>query len=164
MVDVTAAEQSPEPSSPETSGHTDAPTAATTDVASGSDDKVADSATTDTPETPSDAPGSDARPKRGRPRKGAGASSGVELVLTVTGTADAIDWQAEVTHGSKRVVKGLSIPASAVAAAAKDLHPDIAEAIEAVLSAARERQRSRVEQLQAELAAAQRALADLQGG
>lgn len=104
-----------------------------------------------------------ARPRRGRPRKGAGAKpQGVELVLTVTGTAEATDWQAEVTHGGKRVVKALPVPATAVAAAAKDLHPDIAEAIESVLSAARDRQRSRVEQLQAELEAAQRALADLQ--
>jgi hypothetical protein len=107
----------------------------------------------------------DARPRRGRPRKGATAKAqGVELVLTVNGTAEATDWQAEVTHGSKRVVKALPVPASAVAAAAKDLHPDIAEAIESVLSAARDRQRSRVEQLQAELEAAQRALADLQAG
>ncbi|HEY8457375.1 MAG TPA: DUF6319 family protein [Actinopolymorphaceae bacterium] len=103
------------------------------------------------------------RQKRGRPRKaGAGKAPGVELVLTVTGTADALNWQAEVTHGSKRVVKALPVPASAVAAAAKDLHPDVAEAIDAVLEAARDLQRSRVEQLQAELEAAQRALADLE--
>ena len=105
----------------------------------------------------------EARPKRGRPRRSAAAKSpGVELVLTVTGTAEATDWQAEVSHGGKRVVKGLPVPATAVAAAAKDLHPDVAEAIESVLNAARDRQRTRVEQLQAELEAAQRALADLQ--
>ncbi|WP_020573138.1 DUF6319 family protein [Actinopolymorpha alba] len=111
--------------------------------------------------SPADA--ADARPKRGRPRKAAAAKSqGIELVLTVTGNSDGTDWRAEVTHGSKRVVTALAVPASAVAAAAKDLHPDIAEAIETVLSAAREQQRLRVEQLQAELEAAQRALADLQ--
>lgn len=99
--------------------------------------------------------------KRGRPRKSQAKSQGIELVLTVSGTAEGTDWRADVTHGSKRVVKGLTIPASAVAAAAKDLHPEIAEAIETVLDAARDRQRSRVEQLQAELAAAQQALAEL---
>lgn len=105
---------------------------------------------------------SDDKPKRGRPRKAAaGKTPGIELVLTVSGTGEATEWTAEVSHGSKRVVKGLQIPATAVAAAAKDLHPDIADAIETVLSAARDRQRSRVEALQAELEAAQRALAEL---
>jgi Family of unknown function (DUF6319) len=68
-----------------------------------------------------------------------------------------------VLHGGRKVVKGVPVPSSAVAAAAKDLHPDIAAAIDSVLSAARDRQQGRVEQLQAELEAAQRALADLQG-
>lgn len=100
--------------------------------------------------------------KRGRPRKnGAGKTQGIELVLTVTGTAEGTDWRADVAHGSKRVVKALPIPATAVAAAAKDLHPEIAEAIESVLDAARDRQRSRVEQLRAELEAARQALAEL---
>ena len=112
-------------------------------------------------DTPAD-DASDDKPKRGRPRKAAaGKSPGVELVLTVSGSGEATEWTAEVSHGTKRVVKGLQIPATAVAAAAKDLHPDIAEAIETVLSAARDRQRSRVEALQAELQAAQRALAEL---
>lgn len=102
------------------------------------------------------------RPKRGRPRKATAKPKGIELVLTVTGTAEGTDWRADVSHGSKRVVKDLAIPASAVAAAAKDLHPEVAEAIEEVLSTAREQQRSRVEQLQAELEAARRALADLE--
>lgn len=106
--------------------------------------------------------GDDTRPKRGRPRKTAAKSGAIELVLTVTGSAEGTDWHADVAHGGKRVVTALAVPASAVAAAAKDLHPDIADAIETVLSAARERQRSRVEQLQAELQAAQRALADLE--
>ena len=99
------------------------------------------------------------KPKRGRSRKGSG---GFELVLTVRGSEDALDWSADVTQAGKKVVTGLPVPASAVSAAAKDLHPDIADAIDGVLSAARERQRTRVEQLQAELEAARRALADLQ--
>jgi hypothetical protein len=111
--------------------------------------------------TPAD-DASDDKPKRGRPRKAAaGKAQGIELVLTVSGSGEATEWTAEVSHGSKRVVKGLQIPATAVAAAAKDLHPEIADAIETVLSAARDRQRSRVEALQAELEAAQRALAEL---
>jgi hypothetical protein len=113
-----------------------------------------------TSNTPAD--DADDKPKRGRPRKApAGKSPGIELVLTVSGSGEATEWTAEVSHGSKRVVKGLQIPATAVAAAAKDLHPEIADAIETVLSAARDRQRSRVEALQAELEAAQRALAEL---
>lgn len=111
---------------------------------------------------PGDGEGAADRPKRGRPRKAAAKPKGIELVLTVSGSAEGTDWRAEVSHGTKRVVKDLAIPASAVAAAAKDLHPEVAEAIEEVLSAAREQQRSRVEQLQAELEAARRALADLE--
>lgn len=117
-----------------------------------------------TSDTPADdaADAADDKPKRGRGRKAAAPKSqGVELVLTVVGSAESTEWLAEVTHGSKRVVKGLQIPASAVSAAAKDLHPEIADAIETVLSAARDRQRTRVEALQAELEAAQRALAEL---
>jgi hypothetical protein len=138
------------PSAAPDSGPADTGFGADSDTAAGESDSARSDAT-------------EARPKRGRPRKSAAAKSpGVELVLTVTGTAEATDWQAEVTHGGKRVVKGLPVPATAVAAAAKDLHPDVAEAIESVLNAARDRQRSRVEQLQAELEVAQRALADLQ--
>ena len=92
---------------------------------------------------------------------GAGAR-GVELVLTVTGTAEATDWRAEVVHGGKRIIAALPVPASAVGAAAKDLHPDIAEAIDTVLSTAREHHRTRVEQLRAELEAARHALAELE--
>ena len=107
-----------------------------------------------------DAADEPAAPRRGRPRKS--AARGVELVLTVTGTAEATDWRAEVVHGGKRIIAALPVPASAVGAAAKDLHPDIAEAIDTVLSTAREHHRTRVEQLQAELEAARHALAELE--
>ncbi len=130
-----------------------APTDSPDTVAASSDDGRAEAAQSDE---------AAARPKRGRPRKAPGSKpQSVELVLTVSGSVDANDWHADVVHAGKKVVKGLPVPASAVGAAAKDLHPDIAAAIEAVLDAARDRQRSRVEQLQAELDAAQRALADL---
>jgi hypothetical protein len=106
---------------------------------------------------------SDAKPKRGRGRKQAATKSrGMELVLTVNGTIDGADWRADIVHAGKVLVADLAVPTSAVSAAAKDLHPEIAEAIESVLSVAREQQRSRVEALQAQLEAAQRALADLQ--
>lgn len=101
--------------------------------------------------------------KRGRPRKQASSARKtrtVELTLTLTGTAEG-EWQADLVHGTNRVVKGLQIPASAVAKAAKELHDDISEGIETVLSAAREQHRAKMEELEAELEKVKRALADL---
>jgi hypothetical protein len=104
------------------------------------------------------------KPTRGRPRKSAARKTRqVMLTLTVTGSQDSADWRAEVVHGTTRVVPELSVSAAAVVAAAKDLHPDIAEAIDGILETARVQHRTRVEQLQAELAAAQEALASLDG-
>ncbi|WP_163512372.1 DUF6319 family protein [Fodinicola acaciae] len=120
------------------------------------------SATADTPAT-AEAESAD-KPTRGRPRKStARKTRQVALTLTVTGSEDGADWRAEVVHGTTRVVPELAVSAAAVVAAAKDLHPDIAEAIDGILETAREQHRSRVEQLQAELAAAQAALASLDG-
>jgi hypothetical protein len=102
-------------------------------------------------------------PKRGRPRKQqstAKKTRTVELILTVTGTADG-DWQAELTHAGKRVVQGLSIAASAVSRAAKELHPDISGGIETVISAARAQHQARMDELQAELDRVKQALAEL---
>jgi len=102
-------------------------------------------------------------PRRGRPRKQqstARKTRTVELTLTVTGTADG-DWQAELTHGGKRVVQGLSIAASAVSRAAKELHPDISGGIETVISAARAQHKARMDELQAELDKVKQALAEL---
>ena len=100
--------------------------------------------------------------KRGAKRKQSTArkTRTVELTLTVTGTAEG-EWQADLVHGTTRVVRGLSIPASAVARAAKELHADISDGIETVLSAAREQHRSRMEQLEAELEQVKKALAEL---
>jgi polyhydroxyalkanoate synthesis regulator phasin len=103
-------------------------------------------------------------PKRGRPRKQqstAKKTRTVELILTVTGTADG-DWQAELTHAGKRVVQGLSIAASAVSRAAKELHPDISGGIETVISAARAQHQARMDELQAELDRVKQALAELE--
>jgi hypothetical protein len=103
------------------------------------------------------------KPKRGRPRGQSTArkTRTVELILTVTGTAEG-EWQAELVHGGKRVVNGLTVAASAVSRAAKELHPDIAGGIEEVISAAREQHQKRAAELQAELEKVQAALAELE--
>lgn len=115
-------------------------------------DSATGDATTDAVETP----------KRGRPRKQSTArkTRTVELVLTVTGTADG-EWQAELTHGGKRVVQGLPVAAAAVSRAAKELHPEISGGIDAVISAARDQHRARMEELEAELSKVKQALAEL---
>lgn len=98
--------------------------------------------------------------KQTRAKSTAKKTRTVELTLTVTGTADG-DWQADLLHGTTRVVQGLVIPAIAVSKAAKELHEDIASGIETVLEAAREQHRTRMEELEAELAKVKQALAEL---
>jgi hypothetical protein len=100
------------------------------------------------------------KPKAGRPKSTAKKTRTVELTLTVTGTAEG-EWQADLVHGTQRVVSGLVIPAIAVAKAAKELHEDIAEGIEGVLEAARDQHRTRMEELEAELAKVKAQLAEL---
>jgi hypothetical protein len=125
-----------------------------------------DAGTPEGASTPSDEgakpSGEDAKPKRGR-SKGTSArkTRTVELTLTVTGTADG-EWQAELKHGSKWVAKGLEIPAAAVSRAAKELHADLSGPIDEVINAAREQQQAKVAELEAELARAKQALADLE--
>lgn len=81
---------------------------------------------------------------------------------TVTLSADEEgQWRVEVNTGKKRALKPTPVAPSAVAQAAKALHGDVAEAVEPLLQAARERQRTRVEELQRELAEAQRALDEM---
>ena len=102
------------------------------------------------------APAAEAKPAaaRRKPKQPAGA--------TVTLTADqGGQWSVEVSTGKKRVLRPTPVPASAVAQAAKSLHDDVADAVEPLLEAAREQQRARVEQLQEELANAQRMLDEL---
>ncbi|WP_410615319.1 DUF6319 family protein [Amycolatopsis sp. lyj-109] len=105
------------------------------------------------------------KPKRGRPKGAAAASTAkktrtVELILTVTGTADG-EWQAELKNGSKWVAKGLEIPAAAVSRAAKELHSDLSGPIDEVINQAREAQAAKVAALEAELEKAKQALAEL---
>jgi len=112
-----------------------------------------------------DADGADTdsdKPKRGRPKGGSARKTRtVELTLTVTGTADG-EWQAELKHGSKWIARGLDVPAAAVSRAAKELHSDLSGHIDEVIDAAREQQQAKVELLEAELARAKQALAELE--
>ena len=123
------------------------------------------------PASPSEEPAEPAaeeeapKPKRGRPKGPATASTAkktrtVELILTVTGTADG-EWQAELKNGSKWVAKGLEIPAAAVSRAAKELHAELSGPIDEVINQAREAQAAKVAALEAELEKAKQALAEL---
>ncbi|WP_443216911.1 DUF6319 family protein [Saccharothrix sp. ALI-22-I] len=103
---------------------------------------------------------SEAKPATKRPKSTAKKTRTVELTLTVTGTADG-EWQADLVHGTKRVVQGLVISAAAVSRAAKELHDDIAGGIDEVIEAARSQHRTRMEELEAELAKVKAALAEL---
>jgi hypothetical protein len=73
------------------------------------------------------------------------------------------EWTVEVVVGKKRTVRPTPVPPADVAKAARALPSEVAEAIDSALEAARQRQQDRVEQLRAELEAAQRALQDLTG-
>ncbi|WP_194836115.1 DUF6319 family protein [Nocardia sp. XZ_19_369] len=83
-----------------------------------------------------------------------------EVTVTLTGTADG-EWSVDVVSGKKRAVRGLAVPSSAVAQAAKILHPEVADVVAGILDAAREAQEAKVQQLQAELEAAKRLLDEL---
>jgi hypothetical protein len=124
-----------------------------------------DKSTSTPASTPTDAETveQDETPKRGRPRKQSTArkTRTVELILTVTGTAEG-EWQAELTHGGKRVVQGLPVAAAAVSRAAKELHPEISGGIETVINAARDQHKARMEELEAELDKVKQALAELE--
>ncbi|WP_189060659.1 DUF6319 family protein [Longimycelium tulufanense] len=127
---------------------------------------------TNTAPTPPAAAADDASPAPEKAEAGSGGANKtrkkstarktrtVSLTLTVTGTADG-DWQADLVHGTTRVVRGLPISAAAVSRAAKELHSDIFDGIETVLSEAREQHRARMEELEAELQRVKAALAEL---
>lgn len=120
-----------------------------------------------TPEAPAVEPDTEAategaKPRRGRPKGSTVRTTRtIELMLTVSGTADG-EWQAELKQGSTWLVRGLPVSAAAVARAAAELHADIAEPIETVIGAAREQRAARVATLEAELAEARKALAELE--
>ena len=70
-------------------------------------------------------------------------------------------WSVEVLVGTKQVVPPTPVPAAGVATAARSLPLAVSEAIEPALERARQVQRARVDELRAELDAAQRVLDQL---
>jgi hypothetical protein len=96
--------------------------------------------------------------RKGAPRRRPAA----EVTVTLAASAEG-DWSVEVLVGKKRLVRSLPVQPSEVAKAARSLPAPVTEAIEASLAAARDRQAERVQQLRAELEAAQQALRDLSG-
>ena len=102
--------------------------------------------------------------RRGRPKGStstARTTRVVELTLTVAGGADG-EWQAELKQGASWISRGLPINAASVLRAAQELHPELAEPIEAAIGAAREQRAARVAALEAELEQARKALAELE--
>ena len=121
-------------------------------------DVVISSIETSTPE--SSTPETTA-PKKAPAKKTAGKKAKtLELTLTVIGTADG-EWRAELKQGSTYLARDLAVAAAAVSRAAKELHTDLSVPIDAVIEEARAQQAAKVAALDAELAAARRALADL---
>lgn len=101
------------------------------------------------------------KPAPSRSRASAGRTKQpAPIAVTLTSSPEG-EWMVEVVTGKKRSVRPTSVAASAVAQAARALGGEVADAIEGALEAARVQQRARVEQLQAELEAARRALEDL---
>lgn len=84
----------------------------------------------------------------------------IELVLTVTGTADG-EWHAELKQGSTYLARNLAVAAAAVSRAAKELHDDLATPIDEIIEEARSQQAAKVAALEAELEAARKILSDL---
>jgi hypothetical protein len=116
------------------------------------------------PAVPADPPTEPQPRRRGRPKGSTSAARTtrvVELTLTVSGGADC-EWQAELKQGAAWVTRGLPVTAAAVAKAAQELSPELAEPIDAAIGAARERRAARVAALEAELEQARKALAELE--
>ncbi|MGW4632492.1 DUF6319 family protein [Nocardia sp. NPDC004415] len=111
---------------------------------------------------PAPAPAPAAAAGTARPAKAPAARKpkAPEVTVTLTGTADG-EWTVDVVNGKKRSVKGMAVTSAAVAQAAKILHPEVAEVVAGILEAARGAQQQKVAQLQAELEAAKRLLAEL---
>jgi outer membrane biosynthesis protein TonB len=110
------------------------------------------------PPAPTPAPAPEA-PRTMRPTRGR-AKAPAPLTVTLSSTSEG-EWTVEVQAGSRRTVRPQPVSGGAVAAAARALGGDIEIAIQGALDTAREQQRTRVEQLEAELAAARQALDEL---
>jgi hypothetical protein len=98
-----------------------------------------------------------AKPAR-KPSGSKNATPEVTVTLVTTGEGE---WTVEVLQGTRRTIRPTPVPPAAVAQAAKLLTEEVSEIVEGVLNAARAQQLARVEQLRAELEAAQKALDDL---
>jgi hypothetical protein len=102
-------------------------------------------------------------PKKPRPAASTAKKTRVaDVVITISGSVDG-DWTVDVVAAKKKALRALPVTPAVVGQAAKALHPDVAESIEAILEQAREQQTAKVEQLRAELEAAQKALEELAG-
>jgi hypothetical protein len=82
------------------------------------------------------------------------------ITVTLSSTPEG-EWTVDVLSGTRRAVRAQPVSAGSVASAARALGGEIEEAIDGALSAARDQQRARVELLEAELATARQALAEL---
>ena len=121
-----------------------------------------ESTTAETAPQPTEPAPEQAKKPRARKQSTAKKTRTVELTLTVTGTAEG-EWQADLLHQGKRVVQGLAVPAAAVSKAAAELHSDISEAIDSVITAAREQHEAKLAELEAEVERVRKALAELEG-
>lgn len=100
--------------------------------------------------------------KAARPASTAKKTRVADVVITISGSVDG-DWTVDVVAAKKKALRALPVTPALVGQAAKALHPDVAESIEAILEQAREQQTAKVEALRAELEAAQKALEELAG-
>ncbi|WP_433562623.1 DUF6319 family protein [Nocardia sp. CA-151230] len=112
------------------------------------------------------APEAKTKPAASRPARNAANSAAAkkpkaaEVTVALSGTAEG-EWTLDVVNGKKRTIKGLPVTSSAVAQAAKILHPEFAEVVDSIHESVRAAQQAKVAQLQAELESARRLLEDL---
>ncbi|GAA3848424.1 hypothetical protein GCM10022243_13090 [Saccharothrix violaceirubra] len=99
--------------------------------------------------------------QKSAPRKQSRPPGG-EVTITLTSTPEG-EWTVDLQWGSRRPLRATPVPPAAVGRAARQLLPEVAEAVDAVIETARERHLARVVQLRAELEEAQRALEELDG-
>ncbi|MEU0882713.1 DUF6319 family protein [Lentzea sp. NPDC005914] len=110
---------------------------------------------------PKPAPVAEPAPAPAKPaRKPAAKGSTPEVTVSLVSVGEG-EWTVEVLQGTRKTVRPTPVSPASVAQAAKLLTPEVAEIVEGVLNAARAQQLARVEQLRAELEAAQKALDDL---
>jgi hypothetical protein len=113
------------------------------------------------PDAPKVEAPADTKPRKAPAKKATGKKTKtLELILTVTGTADG-EWRAELKQGTTFLARNLAVAAAAVSRAAKELHEDLCNPIDEVIEEARSQQAARVAALEAELVAARKVLADL---